>query len=221
MNHELRTPLNAIVGFAQILAGATFGPAHPKYREYASDIASSGQHLQTLIGEIIDFSAIDQGRRKLDVDTIDAVEAIAEIERLLRPVAGERRVALSAAGVRVWARGDPVAVRQILINLVTNAIKFSPPGGTVEIGCRGDAPAGMVAFAVVDHGAGIPPSELNSIGRPFFRTRAARLGAVSGTGLGLSISVALANLMGGRLTLASAPGNGTTVTLLLPVADMA
>ena len=217
MNHELRTPLNAIVGFAQILADNTFGPAHPKYSEYARDIARSGQHLQTLIGEIIDFSAIDQGRRKLDIVPLDIAESVIETVRLLRPVASERSITLAASCPNIPAFGDAVAVRQILINLVTNAIKFSAAGGTVEIECRDRPEPGFVAISVIDHGLGIPPSEMASIGRPFFRTRAARLGAVSGTGLGLSISVALANQMGGRLTLASVPGDGTTVTLLLPM----
>jgi signal transduction histidine kinase len=219
MNHELRTPLNAIVGFAQILADATFGPSHPKYREYARDIASSGQHLQTLIGEIIDFAAIDRGHRNIAITRLDAAEAVAEAARLLRPIAGARGISIDTVGEDVWALGDLAAVRQILINLVTNAIKFSTPGGTVAIECRTEAETGLVAIRVADRGTGIAPAEMSSIGRPFFRTRAARLGAVSGAGLGLSISVALANQMGGRLTLKSDPGRGTTVTLLLPQAE--
>ncbi len=219
MNHELRTPLNAIVGFAQILADATFGPSHPKYREYARDIASSGQHLQTLIGEIIDFAAIDRGHRKVAIARLDAAETVAETVRLLRPMAGARGISLETAGEDIWALGDLAALRQIVINLVTNAIKFSARGGIVEIECRAEAGTGLVAISVADRGVGIAPAELPSIGRPFFRTRAARLGAVSGTGLGLSISVALANQMGGRLTLASVSGRGTTVTLLLPQAE--
>ncbi|MBL8833478.1 MAG: hypothetical protein JNL71_13885 [Rhodospirillales bacterium] len=221
MNHELRTPLNAIVGFAQILADATFGPSHPKYREYARDIAASGQHLQSLIGEIIDFAAIDRGHRKIAIARLDAAETVAETVRLLRPVAGARGIALDTAGGAAPALGDPVAVRQILINLVTNAIKFSTPGSSVRIECRAQPGTRLVAISVADRGVGIAPAELPSIGRPFFRTRAARLGAVSGTGLGLSISVALANQMGGRLTLASVSGRGTTVTLLLPQAEAA
>jgi signal transduction histidine kinase len=219
MNHELRTPLNAIVGFAQILADATFGPSHPKYREYARDIASSGQHLQTLIGEIIDFAAIDRGHRNIAITRLDAAEAVAETARLLRPIAGARGISIDTVGEDVLALGDLAAVRQILINLVTNAIKFSMPGGTVAIECRAEAETGLVAICVADRGIGIAPAEMASIGRPFFRTRAARLGAVSGAGLGLSISVALANQMGGRLTLKSDSGRGTTVTLLLPQAE--
>ncbi len=219
MNHELRTPLNAIVGFAQILADATFGPSHPKYREYARDIASSGQHLQTLIGEIIDFAAIDRGRRNIAITRLDAAEAVAETVRLLRPIAGARGISIDTAGEDIWALGDLAAVRQIVINLVTNAIKFSAPGGTVTIESRAEAGTGLVSICVADRGMGIAPAELPSIGRPFFRTRAARLGAVSGAGLGLSISVALANQMGGRLTLKSNSGRGTTVTLLLPQAE--
>jgi len=219
MNHELRTPLNAIVGFAQILADATFGPSHPKYREYARDIASSGQHLQTLIGEIIDFAAIDRGHRNIAITRLDAAEAVAEAARLLRPIAGARGISIDTFGEDVWALGDLAAVRQILINLVTNAIKFSMPGGTVAIECRAEAATGLVAICVADRGMGIAPAEMASIGRPFFRTRAARLGAVSGAGLGLSISVALANQMGGRLTIKSDSGRGTTVTLFLPQAE--
>ena len=219
MNHELRTPLNAIVGFAQILADATFGPAHPKYREYARDIAASGLHLQTLIGEIIDFAAIDRGHRNIAIVRLDAAEAVAETVRLLRPLAGARGISIEVAGEDVWALGDLAAVRQIVINLVTNAIKFSAPGGTVAIECRAQVATGLVGIAVRDSGTGIAPEEIASIGRPFFRTRAARLAAVSGAGLGLSISVALANQMGGRLTLESDSGRGTTVTLFLPQAE--
>ncbi|MBI1245965.1 MAG: hypothetical protein GC202_13260 [Alphaproteobacteria bacterium] len=219
MNHELRTPLNAIVGFAQILADATFGPSHPKYREYARDIATSGEHLRNLIGEIIDFSAIDQGRRRVDVIQLDAMQSVRDVVRHLKPVAVNRSITLVVTGEEAVARGDAVALRQVLINLLTNAIKFSLPGGTVEIRTcvtlRGDS----VEIAVIDRGAGIDPDELESVGRPFFRARAARLGAVSGTGLGLSVAVALAHQMGGRLLLESAPGAGTTVTLQLPAAQ--
>ncbi len=217
MNHELRTPLNAIVGFAQILSNATFGPlGHAKYEEYARDIADSGNHLLMLIGDIIDFSSIDVGSRDLRLVAIDAPTIAEEMSRLLRPVAADRKVTLRAFGEHVVACGDEIAVRQILMNLVSNAIKFSPHGSQVDIVARDDTPSGLVAISVVDRGPGIAPEDLASIGRPFFRTRASRDSAVPGTGLGLSISTALAHRMNGRLTLASAPGLGTTVTLLLP-----
>jgi len=217
MNHELRTPLNAIVGFAQILSNATFGPlGHPKYAEYATDIANSGNHLLMLIGDIIDFSTIDVGSRELRVVEIDCSLLAEEMSRLLRPVAADRKVTLRAFGDGVTACGDEIATRQILMNLVSNAIKFSPAGGQVDIVARNDEPSGMVAISVIDRGPGISAEDLSSIGKPFFRTRASRDSAVPGTGLGLSISTALAHRMHGRLTLASAPGIGTTVTLLLP-----
>ena len=218
MNHELRTPLNAIVGFAQILADATFGPAHPKYREYARDIADSGEHLRNLIGDIIDFSAIDQGRRRVDIVRIDAARSVEDVVRHLKPVAVNRSIALVAEGHGVWALGDPLALRQVLINLVTNAIKFSLPGGIVEIRTTAALRGDTIDIAVIDRGSGIDADEIASIGRPFFRARAARLGAVSGTGLGLSVAVTLAHQMGGRLLLESEPGAGTTVTLQLPAA---
>ncbi|MBL8806661.1 MAG: HAMP domain-containing histidine kinase, partial [Rhodospirillales bacterium] len=218
MNHELRTPLNAIVGFAQILADATFGPSHPKYSEYARDIATSGEHLRNLIGDIIDFSAIDQGRRRFDSIQIDVARSVREVVRHLKPVAMNRSIALVAIGEEAWALADAQGLRQILVNLVTNAIKFSPPGGTVEIRTQVALRGDTVDIAVVDRGTGIDHDEIGSIGRPFFRARAARLGAVSGTGLGLSIAVALAHQMGGRLLLDSLPGSGTTITLQLPAA---
>ncbi len=218
MNHELRTPLNAIVGFAQILADATFGPSHPKYSEYARDIATSGEHLRNLIGDIIDFSAIDQGRRRFDSIQIDVARSVREVVRHLKPVAMNRSIALVAIGEDAWALADAQGLRQVLVNLVTNAIKFSPPGGTVEIRTQVALRGDTVDIAVIDRGTGIDQDELGSIGRPFFRARAARLGAVSGTGLGLSIAVALAHQMGGRLLLDSLPGSGTTITLQLPAA---
>ncbi|MBI1245966.1 MAG: hypothetical protein GC202_13265 [Alphaproteobacteria bacterium] len=222
MNHELRTPLNAIVGFAQILSDATFGPlGHAKYSEYARDIADSGNHLLMLIGDIIDFSTIDVGSRELRIVEIDASILAEEMARLLRPVAADRKVTLRAFGEGVVACGDEIAVRQILMNLVSNAIKFSPAGAQVDIVARNDETSGMVAISVVDRGPGIAPEDLSSIGKPFFRTRASRDSAVPGTGLGLSISTALAHRLSGRLTLASAPGLGTTVTLMLPRAPHA
>jgi signal transduction histidine kinase len=217
MNHELRTPLNAIVGFAQILADGLFGPlGHPKYREYARDIIDSGRHLLVLIGDIIDFSSIDVGSRELESESIDVDAAIDEIARLLRPLAGERGISLetSARGLRV--RGDAIAVRQVLMNLVSNAIKFSRADAVVRLASRADGPDGSVVLSVADQGAGISPEDLPSIGRPFYRTRASREALVPGTGLGLSISTALAHRMGGRLTLESTPGIGTTVTLRMP-----
>jgi signal transduction histidine kinase len=217
MNHELRTPLNAIVGFAQILADGLFGPlGHPKYREYARDIIDSGRHLLVLIGDIIDFSSIDVGSRELESGSIDVDAAIDEIARLLGPLAGERGISLETSARGLWARGDAIAVRQILMNLVSNAIKFSGSGAVVRLASRSDAPDGCVVLSVADQGPGISAEDLPSIGRPFYRTRASRETAVPGTGLGLSISTALATRMGGRLTLASTPGAGTTVTLLLP-----
>ncbi|MBI3503401.1 MAG: hypothetical protein HY059_01065 [Proteobacteria bacterium] len=217
MNHELRTPLNAIVGFAQILADGLFGPlGHPKYREYAGDIVGSGKHLLMLIGDIIDFSSIDVGTRALESVPLDAGETIGELVRLLGPVAGERGIELRATGPSSWVCGDAMSVRQILMNLVSNAIKFAPSGSAVELACATDESTGLVALSVTDRGPGIAPEEIPSIGRPFYRTRASRNGSVPGTGLGLSISTALAHRMGGRLTLASTPAKGTTVTLLLP-----
>ena len=222
MNHELRTPLNAIVGFGQILAAGLFGPlGHPKYREYARDIVDSGRHLLVLIGDIIDFSSIDVGSRTLEKGSIDVDAAIEEIARMLRPLAGERGIVLETSSHGLRVAGDATAVRQILMNLVSNAIKFSGTGTVVRLASRAGAPDGRVALSVADQGPGIQPDDLASIGRPFFRTRASRDAAVPGTGLGLSISTALANRMGGRLTLTSTPGVGTTVTLLLPPGDAA
>ncbi len=219
MNHELRTPLNAIVGFGQILAGAMFGPlGHPKYAEYARDIVDGGKHLLALVGDIIDYSSIELGNRRLEPVSLDASATAADLVRLLRPVAAERAVTLHAEGGPVQVRADPVAVRQILINLVSNAIKFSPPGGRVVLAAAPPGPDGRPGLAVSDEGPGIADDEIAAVGRPFFRTRAARIASVSGTGLGLSISTALARRMGGALQIECPAGRGTRVTLRLPAA---
>jgi signal transduction histidine kinase len=217
MNHELRTPLNAIVGFAQILADTMFGPDHPKYREYARDILHSGRHLLSLIGDIIDFSTLDLGRRPLECAPLDAAAALREVVRLMRPVAAERDVSLRVAeSAPCWTQADALALRQILMNLVSNAIKFSSRGGQVDLDTRCDPATGEISLAIADRGIGIAADELATIGKPFFRSRAARKAAIPGTGLGLSISAALAARLGGRLALASVPAMGTTVRLVLP-----
>lgn len=218
MNHELRTPLNAVIGFAEVLGTQMYGPlGNPKYLEYVNDIAASGRHLLALIDDIMDLSAIDQGARQLGSEDVDLVETLGDVVKFTEATRRRRGIRLSVGGGLPTVTGDGRAVRQIVLNLVTNAIKFSPDGAEVTcVGC-GDPGDGTAGLKIVDRGIGIEPEDLGKVGTAFFRTQSAIQKAIPGTGLGLSIAFVLAKKMDGSLTIESSVGSGTTATLLLPV----
>jgi signal transduction histidine kinase len=216
MNHELRTPLNAIIGFAEIMSAELFGKiGAPKYKEYAGDIRESGSHLLSLIDDVIDFSAIDLGRRQLAIERVELTEIAQASVRLLQPQAQAQGIRIEIVGDLPAVQGDSRAVRQIATNLLSNAVKFSPPNGAVRLRAA-RAPDGLAGFAILDEGPGIPPDELARVGEPFFRGRNAERHAIGGTGLGVGISIALAKQMDGRVELVSPAGGGTVATLSLP-----
>ncbi len=222
MSHELRTPLNAIIGFSEIIETQIFGPAgNPRYVEYARDIAASGRHLVSLIGDVLDMSKIEAGRLELEEAHVDPLGVIEGAAALVRGDAVARGVRLTQetaglADMTLWA--DARALRQVLLNLLSNAIKFTPHGGRVEV--RGWRTPDGVAIAVADTGVGIPAADLPHVTEPFRQSpgTAAQFG---GTGLGLSITKHLIEMHGGRLDLESAPGKGTTATVWLPAERVA
>jgi PAS domain S-box-containing protein len=218
VSHELRTPLNAIIGFSEIMQMQMFGPiGHKQYSEYAHDIHGSGQHLLSIINDILDLSKIEAGRYQLHLETFTVDETFEDCARLVRERAEN-------AGLRVTRRIDPMtppinadrrAVKQILINLLSNAIKFTPPGGTVTLAAE---PFGqeLVALSVADTGIGIPPEQIDNalsafgqVDNPFTRSQ-------EGTGLGLPIVKSLVEMHGGKFQIESAIDKGTKVTLILP-----
>ncbi len=223
MSHELRTPLNAIIGFSEIIESQIFGPAgHPRYVEYARDIAASGRHLVALIGDVLDMSKIEAGRLELEESHVDPVEVIDGAAALVKGEAMTRGVRLSQEaaelqGLALWA--DPRALRQVLLNLLSNAIKFTPSGGRVDLRGR-RAPGGGVVIEVTDTGVGIPAADLPHVTEPF-RQAPGTAAIYGGTGLGLSITKHLVEMHQGTLEIESAPGRGTSVRVNLPAARVA
>jgi signal transduction histidine kinase len=218
MSHELRTPLNAIVGFSELLQDDRLGAATAlKYREYARDIHSSGRHLLGIINNILDLSKIEAGKHVLKeglVAPAAIVEAAARLVRVRAEAAG-LDFDLRLANDRVVLRGDELAMEQMLVNLLTNAIKFTPKGGISLTG--GLAPDGCYRFVVVDTGIGMSPQEVELAMTPFGTVESAFNRRHQGTGLGLPIVASLAKLHGATLEIVSEPGSGTQVTLGFPL----
>jgi len=216
MSHELRSPLNAIIGFAEVIAGRLLGPSDPRYFEYAEDIRVSGTHLLGLIGDILDLSKIGAGKMHLDERPVDLTAVATRTARLFAANLSKAQVRLEMAVPADFPalHADPMRLGQILINLVSNAIKFTPAGGTVTITAE-HRPDGIV-IAVVDTGIGMTPTDAARALEPFVQIASGFERSGGGTGLGLSICRELATLQGGRLTIDSIKGSGTTVALHLP-----
>ncbi|HEX7777523.1 MAG TPA: HAMP domain-containing sensor histidine kinase, partial [Parvibaculum sp.] len=217
MSHELRTPLNAIIGFSEMMETGMFGPlGSPKYKEYAHDIHSSGQHLLELINDILDMSKIEAGRMTLEKQPTELSNVIDESLRL---VSGRAEIAsvkiVNEVGPLPKVEADKRAIKQVLLNLLSNAIKFTPAGGNIKV--RGGAEGGLVTIAVEDSGIGIPAHALPKIGRPFEQVENQHSKKHKGTGLGLALSRSLVELHGGTLTIESTEGVGTRVIFTLPV----
>jgi two-component system cell cycle sensor histidine kinase PleC len=218
MSHELRTPLNAILGFSEVMKSELFGAhAVAAYRDYSNDIHTSGAHLLTLINEILDLSRVEAGRYELQEESVSLPGVIEDCVRLLALRARKREVTLTDVVEpnmpRLWA--DERAVRQIALNLLTNAIKFTPPGGQVVVKV-GWTKVGGQYFSVRDNGPGIPEQEIPIIMSSFGRGSMAQKNADEGTGLGLPIVKGLVELHGGSFTLRSKLREGTEVLVILP-----
>src|SRR5215470_13304157 len=216
MSHELRTPLNAIIGFSEVLGTRLFGPLSDKQAEYVEDIHASGHHLLSLINDILDLSKIEAGRLELRWSTFDLSAAVDNVLTLMRERA-------SRAGLRLGKELSPAlgavtaderAVKQILINLLTNAVKFTDRGGAVTVHA---APNGQeVVIAVADTGIGIAPDDQALIFQEFRQGRSDYTRKQEGTGLGLALSKRLVELHGGRIWVESEPGRGSTFRFTLP-----
>jgi signal transduction histidine kinase len=219
MSHELRTPLNAVIGFAELMAAESFGQlGDARYRDYATNIRDSGRYLLGRINDILDFSKLDSGRLLLDEETIDLGETLASVRKMVAEQAAESAVSLTfeAAPDLLYVHADPRRIRQVLFNLVHNAIKFTPAGGEVTVkAMRCDA---GVAISVADTGIGIAPEDVPTALERFGQIDGSLARRYEGTGLGLPLSKRLVELHGGKLDLRSEVGVGTTVSILLPAA---
>jgi PAS domain S-box-containing protein len=217
MSHELRTPLNAIIGFSDIIRTGIPGTDAEKTRDYASDIYSSGQHLLKLISDILEVSRIEAGKLDLRKEELAIAEVIAGCVRLVSHRATEAGVQLTVAGAAESPRlfADETRVKQILLNLLSNALKFTAPGGHVTIGAA-IAPDGAVTITVTDTGIGMTPDDIAIAMQPFGQVDSSLARRFEGTGLGLPLTKALVELHGGRLTIDSVPRVGTTATVIFP-----
>jgi len=218
MSHELRTPLNAILGFSEIIRDQSFGrSAVERYADYAADIHRSGTHLLQLISDLLDTSKIEAGSYTLIEETVDPVAVVEDAAAMLRDRARNAgiRLRLHADKDVPLVRADARALRQVVINLLANALKFTAKGGRAEVQCGLDE-QGWLAIAVGDTGAGIPEDMLPRLFQPFSQAHSHLVRSKEGAGLGLAISRGLVELHGGTIGIESIEGEGTVVTLRLP-----
>ncbi len=218
MSHELRTPLNAIIGFSEIMRDGLFGAlGSPRYSEYAKDIHDSGTHLLSVIDDILDISKIEAGRYPLEEQDLDLAEVLEWSIEIVRPRTNEKKqnVSLVVPEDLPPLCADMRAMRQIMLNLLSNASKFTPDRGRIEVAVRVNG-NGNVELTVSDTGIGIPAEKLDEVMEPFRQVDDSTARQHGGTGLGLPITKSLAELHGGTFHLDSVLGEGTVATLILP-----
>ena len=218
MSHELRTPLNAIIGFSQVLRERLFGPINEKQEEYLDDILSSGHHLLSLINDVLDLSKVEAGQVELEVATFSLREALERSVVMVREPATKRgvAVALELAPDVDLVDGDERRLRQVVFNLLSNAAKFTPEGGSIEVASA--HVDGEVQVSVTDTGPGIAAQDRERIFEEFQQTQVG-VQQREGTGLGLALSKRLVELHGGRIWVESEPGHGSCFVFTLPIKE--
>jgi signal transduction histidine kinase len=215
MSHELRTPLNSVLGFSELLASNTQLP--DKLRRWAGNIQSSGKQLLALINDLLDLAKIEAGKMEVNVETVSLTDLVDGLLAMYRPQAEKKNIELRAAVEPLMpaAQQDAGKLRQILTNLVTNAIKFTPEGGRVVV--RAEANGGDLILTVTDTGVGIAPEDQEVVFEKFRQAASPMTREHEGTGLGLSIVRELSKLLGGDVTLRSEVGRGSTFTVHVPL----
>ncbi|NMM45897.1 PAS domain-containing sensor histidine kinase [Rhodospirillaceae bacterium KN72] len=219
MSHDLRTPLNAILGFSEILASPeTQGMARDRYQEYGQDIHKAAAALLLLVDDLLDLSRIEAGRTTMDMEEADVAMIMRDCVTMIGPtVAGKGLTLAVDLPVGLKARTDVRAVAQIGANLLSNAAKFTPVDGRIDVTARRDDADNCIVVTIADSGIGIPKEDLRRVFEPYRRGRTDIARTIQGTGLGLAICRRLADLLNARLDIESEPGTGTTVTLRLPI----
>jgi two-component system, cell cycle sensor histidine kinase PleC len=221
MSHELRTPLNAIIGFSEIMESGMFGElGAEKYHEYCRDIMDSGRYLLDVINDILDMSKIEAGRLRLDLEQLHLDSILTEAMRVMSIKADEKRLQIvSEVAPGLTLRGDRRAIKQILLNLLSNSIKFTEQGGRIVV--RAKPSRGCALILIEDSGIGISREALKKLGRPFEQVESHITKTHTGSGLGLAIAKSLAELHRGQMRIRSIENVGTTVILRLPLAGPA
>jgi signal transduction histidine kinase len=221
MSHELRTPLNAIIGFSEVLLQRIFGELNPKQEEYLRDILSSGKHQLALVNDILDLSKVEAGRMELDVTRFSLAALVSDASAMLREKASQKgiRLAITTDASLGSIDADERKIKQVLFNLLTNAIKFTPSGGTVTIAA--ERTSADVTVSVTDTGVGIAPEDQDRIFEDFRQTAGSAGRSEEGTGLGLSLAKRFIELHGGTLGVVSALGSGSKFVFVLPLVVVA
>jgi signal transduction histidine kinase len=218
MSHELRTPLNAISGYTDLLEAGLHGPVNERQLESLRRIQRNQRHLLSLIEDLLGFARIEAGKLEVRAGAVSIIEMLDAVESTMQPEMERRQLFFERhpCPENAAVLADREKLRQVLLNLVSNAVKYTDPGGHVDLGCDCDDTAATIW--VRDSGIGIPPDQMQHIFDPFFQVDRGSTRRYAGVGLGLSIAHDLTRAMGGELTLTSAPGTGTTATVKLPLA---
>jgi len=215
MSHELRTPLNAIIGFSQVMADEMMGPiGSPRYAGYSRDICASAQHLLGIITDILDVSKLEAGKIELDEEEAEIATVVGDVLKIVHGRALEIEIDVEVSRDLPLVRVDVLKLKQVLLNLVTNAIKFSHAGGRVLV--RADADDDGIQLAVIDHGIGMAEGEIATAVSRFGQVASAWSRNHTGTGLGLPLAIGLVELHGGTVAIESRKGVGTSVAVRLP-----
>ena len=217
MSHELRTPLNAILGFSEVIRDQMMGPADPRYRVYAADIHAAGQHLLKLINDVLDLSKVEVGHTELHDEVVEPAAIVDECCRLVgeNVRAGGLRLEMAMPDGLPPLRADRLRLKQILLNILSNAIKFTPAGGRIRVAASCPADGGFM-ISLADTDIGMRPEDVPKALAPFQQVRDGLTRGHEGVGLGLPLAKALTELHGGTLQIETEPGRGTIVTLCLP-----
>ena len=219
MSHELRTPLNAVIGFAQMIGGEAWGPlGSPRYRGYAEDIAASGAHLLGILDDLLDMSRVEAGKLRLEPERFDPADVIEQAMRYVAAAAQAAHVALEVAAAAQLPEVclDRLRFRQVLINILSNAVKYTRPGGRVRVAVATDG--NRLQIEVSDTGVGMTAEHIAIALTPFGQVRDASTRSIAGIGLGLPLTKALTGMLGGTLAITSEIDRGTTVRLSFPLA---